>query len=162
MNKYKIAICVSIFVIFADQITKLLIRSNLALFEKIPVLPFLDITHLRNPGAAFGILNNLSESMRMPIFVFILVVAFTAIFLFLKRAEDRDKVLVFSLSLILGGAIGNSIDRFRLGYVTDFIDFHLLGSTKYHWFPFNVADAAITIGVILILFESIFLKRDSR
>ncbi len=162
MNKYKIAICVSIFVIFADQMTKLLIRSNLALFEKIPVLPFLDITHLRNPGAAFGILNNLSESMRMPIFVFILVVAFTAIFLFLKRAEDRDKVLVFSLSLILGGAIGNSIDRFRLGYVTDFIDFHLLGSTKYHWFPFNVADAAITIGVILILFESIFLKRDSR
>ncbi|MER3447943.1 MAG: signal peptidase II [Candidatus Dadabacteria bacterium] len=162
MNKYRLAVYVSLFVIFADQITKVLIRSNLALFEKIPVLPFLDITHLRNPGAAFGILNDLSESIRMPIFVFILIMAFTAIFLFLKKAEGSDRILIFSLSLILGGAIGNSIDRFRFGYVTDFIDFHLLGSTKYHWFPFNLADAAITIGVILILFEAIFLKRDSR
>jgi len=162
MNKYKIAVCVSLFVIVADQITKILIRSNLALFEKMPVLPFLDITHLRNPGAAFGILNNLSESMRMPLFVLILIVAFTAIFLFLKKAEGSDRIIIFSLSLILGGAIGNSIDRFRLGYVTDFIDFHLFGSSKYHWFPFNVADAAITIGVILILFEALFLKRDNR
>jgi signal peptidase II len=162
MNKYKIAVCVSFFVIVADQITKILIRSNLALFEKIPVLPFLDITHLRNPGAAFGILNNISESMRIPLFVFILVVAFTAIFLFLRKAEGNDRILIFSLSLILGGAIGNSIDRFRLGYVTDFIDFHLFGSSKYHWFPFNVADAAITIGVILILFEALFLKRNNR
>jgi signal peptidase II len=162
MSKYKIAICVSLLVIAVDQITKILIRSNLALFERVPVLPFLDITHLRNPGAAFGMLNDLSESMRMPLFVFILVVAFTAIFLFLKKAEGSDRILIFSLSLILGGAIGNSIDRFRLGYVTDFIDFHLIGDSKYHWFPFNVADAAITIGVILILFEAIFLKKTNK
>jgi signal peptidase II len=162
MSKYKIAICVSLLVIAVDQITKILIRSNLALFERVPVLPFLDITHLRNPGAAFGMLNDLSESMRMPLFVFILVVAFTAIFLFLKKAEGSDRILISSLSLILGGAIGNSIDRFRLGYVTDFIDFHLIGDSKYHWFPFNVADAAITIGVILILFEAIFLKKTNK
>jgi signal peptidase II len=162
MSKYKIAICVSLLVIAVDQITKILIRSNLALFERVPVLPFLDITHLRNPGAAFGMLNDLSESMRMPLFVFILVVAFTAIFLFLKKAEGSDRILIFSLSLILGGAIGNSIDRFRLGYVTDFIDFHLIGDSKYHWFPFNVADAAITIGVILILFEALFLKKTNK
>lgn len=162
MNKYKIAVCVSLFVIASDQITKMFIRSNLALFERIRVLPFLDITHLRNPGAAFGILDNLSENMRLPLFVFILIVAFIAIFLFLKKAESNDTILIFSLSLILGGAIGNSIDRFRLGYVTDFIDFHLFGSSKYHWFPFNVSDAAITIGVILILFEAFFLKRDNR
>jgi signal peptidase II len=162
MNKYKITVCVSLFVIVADQLTKIFIRANLALSERIPLLPFLDITHLRNPGAAFGILNNLSENVRMPVFVFILVVAFIAIFLFLKKAEGNDRILIFSLSLILGGAIGNSIDRFRLGYVTDFIDFHLVGSSKYHWFPFNVADATITIGVILILFEAFFLKRDNR
>ncbi len=162
MNKYKITVCVSLFIIVADQLTKIFIRSNLALSERIPLLPFLDITHLRNPGAAFGILNNLSESVRMPLFVFILVVAFIAIFLFLKKAEGNDRILIFSLSLILGGAIGNSIDRFRFGYVTDFIDFHLFGSSKYHWFPFNVADATITIGVILILFEAFFLKRDNR
>lgn len=162
MNKYKIAVCVSLLVIVADQITKMLIHSNLTLSERISVLPFLDITHLRNPGAAFGMLNNLPENVRMPLFVFILVVAFVAIFLFLKRAGGNDRILVFSLSLILGGAIGNSIDRFRLGYVTDFIDFHLFGNAKYHWFPFNVADAAITIGVILILFEAFFLKRDGK
>jgi signal peptidase II len=95
----------------------------------------------------------------MPLFVLILILALVAILYFLKRAEPRDRIMVISLSLILGGAIGNSIDRFRLGYVTDFIDFHWFGNPKYHWPPFNVADAAITIGVILILFEALFMKR---
>jgi signal peptidase II len=159
MNKYKVTIYLSLFIAFTDQITKLLIRSNLALFEKIPVLPFLNVTHLRNPGAAFGMLNDLPESVRMPLFVLILVVAFIAILYFLKKAEDSDRVLVYSLSLILGGAIGNSIDRFRFGYVTDFIDLHWFGNPKYHWPAFNVADAAITIGVILIIFQTLFLKK---
>jgi signal peptidase II len=95
----------------------------------------------------------------MPLFVLIFVLAVIAIFIFLKKAESRDKIMVISLSFILGGAIGNSIDRFRLGYVTDFIDFHWFGNLKYHWPPFNVADAAITIGVILILFEALFVKK---
>ena len=162
MNKYNIAIGVSLFVIIADQITKIIIRSHLALFEKIPMLPFLDIVHLRNPGAAFGMLNDLPENMRTPLFAFILIVAFIAILFFLKKAENNDRILIFSLSLILGGAIGNSIDRFRFGYVTDFIDFHWFENPKYHWFPFNVADAAITIGVILILFEALFLKKGNK
>ena len=159
MSKYRVAACVSIFIIVADQITKWIIRSNVALFEKIPLLPFLDITHLRNRGAAFGILNDLPETVRMPLFLFVLAVAIVVIFVFLKKVEPGDRVLILSLSLILGGAIGNSIDRFRLGYVTDFIDFHWFGDPKYHWPPFNVADSAITIGVILILFDTLFLKK---
>ena len=159
MSKYRLAACVSICIIVADQITKWIIRSNVALFEKIPLLPFLDITHLRNRGAAFGILNDLPEIVRMPLFVFVLAVAIVVIFVFLKKVEPGDRVLILSLSLILGGAIGNSIDRFRLGYVTDFIDFHWFGDPKYHWPPFNVADSAITIGVILILFDTLFLKK---
>lgn len=159
MSKYRVAACVSIFIIVADQATKWIIRSHVALYEKIPLLPFLDITHLRNRGAAFGILNDLPETIRMPLFVFVLAVAIVAIFLFLKKVEPGDRVLILSLSLILGGAIGNSIDRFRLGYVTDFIDFHWFGDPKYHWPPFNVADSAITIGVILILFDTLFLKK---
>lgn len=159
MSKYRLAACVSICIIVADQITKWIIRSNVALFEKIPLLPFLDITHLRNRGAAFGILNDLPETIRMPLFLFVLAVAIVVIFVFLKKVEPGDRVLILSLSLILGGAIGNSIDRFRLGYVTDFIDFHWFGDPKYHWPPFNVADSAITIGVILILFDTLFLKK---
>ncbi len=161
MNKYKTVVCVSLFIIILDQITKALIRSSVALHESISLLPFLDITHLRNRGAAFGILNELPDTVRMPLFVLILVFAVVAIFAFLKRAESRDRIMVISLSLILGGAIGNSIDRFRLRYVTDFIDFHWFGNPKYHWPPFNVADAAITIGVILILLQALFSKKDS-
>ncbi len=159
MNKYKLTACVSLFVAVVDQTTKVIVRLNLPLFKRTPVLPFLDITHLRNPGAAFGMLNSLSESVRMPLFALILAVAFIAILFFIKKAADNDTLLISSLSLILGGAIGNSIDRFRLGYVTDFIDFYWFGNPHYHWPPFNVADAAITIGVILILFEAFFLKK---
>jgi signal peptidase II len=159
MSKYKMVVCISLFVVILDQITKALIRSSVALHESMSLLPFLDITHLRNRGAAFGMLNELPDTVRMPLFVLILVVAVVAIFAFLKRAESRHKIMVISLSLILGGAIGNSIDRFRLGYVTDFIDFHWFGNPKYHWPPFNVSDAAITIGVILILFETLFIKK---
>jgi signal peptidase II len=159
MNKYRIAASVSIFIIVVDQITKWIIRANVALFERIPLLSFLDVTHLRNRGAAFGILNDLPEIFRMPLFVFVLAIAVVVICVFLRKVESGDRVLILSLSLILGGAIGNSIDRFRLGYVTDFIDFHWFGVPKYHWPPFNVADSAITIGVILILFDTLFLKK---
>ncbi|HWP90795.1 MAG TPA: signal peptidase II [Thermodesulfobacteriota bacterium] len=159
MNKYKVVIFVSLFIVIADQITKWAIRANLSLLERVPVLPFLDITHIRNKGAAFGIFNDLPENLRMPLFVLVLVLAVIVIFVFLNKTDPRDRILIYSLSLILGGAIGNSIDRFRLGYVTDFIDFHWFGDTRYHWPPFNVADSAITIGVILILFDAFFLKR---
>lgn len=160
MNKYRVAIFISLFIVIADQLTKWVIRANLILFERVPVLPFLDITHIRNKGAAFGILNDLPENVRMPLFVLVLVLAVVVIFVFLSKTDSKDRLLVYSLSLILGGAIGNSIDRFRLGYVTDFIDFHWFGHPKYHWPPFNVADSAITIGVILILFDAFFLKRN--
>ena len=78
---------------------------------------------------------------------------------FLKKTGHQDSLLRFSLGLILGGAIGNSIDRFKLRYVTDFIDFHWFGDPALHWPPFNIADSAITIGVILILIDTFITKR---
>ena len=159
MNKYKLAISVSLTIIVLDQITKWVIRTNLPLYTRINVLPFFDITHLRNTGAAFGILRDLPENLRFPLFVIVLIVAIFAIFLFLKKLTANDRLLIVSLALILGGAIGNSIDRFRFGYVTDFLGFHWFGNLQYQWPPFNVADSAITIGVILILFDTFFLKR---
>ncbi len=159
MNKYKIAVVIALLVIVLDQVSKWMIRSSLPLYKKIEILPFFDITHLRNTGAAFGILLDLPDSLRFTLFTVVLIIAIVVIFIFLKKTANEDKLLIVSLSLILGGAIANSIDRFRLGYVTDFLGFHWFGNLNYQWPPFNVADSAITIGVILILFDSFFLKR---
>ncbi len=159
MNKYRLALFVSLAVIVVDQITKWIIITNLPLYTRIKVLPFFDITHLRNTGAAFGILRDLPETLRFPLFVIVLIIAIVAIFVFLRKVAENDRVLVVSLGLILGGAIGNSIDRFRFGYVTDFLGFHWFGNLHYQWPPFNVADSAITVGVILILFDTFFLKK---
>jgi len=159
MNKYKIAVVIALLVIVLDQVSKWMIRSSLPLYKRIEILPFFDITHLRNTGAAFGILRDLPDSLRFALFTVVLIIAIVVIFIFLKKTANEDKLLIVSLSLILGGAIANSIDRFRLGYVTDFLGFHWFGNLNYQWPPFNVADSAITIGVILILFDSFFLKR---
>jgi len=158
-KKYRIVIFVSAIVIIIDQVSKWLVVQNVPLYHKIQLLPFLDVTHIRNQGAAFGIFSSMPESARMIFFAFVLVAAVVVIYYFLKHTGDKDKLLVYSLSLILGGAIGNSIDRFRLRYVTDFIDFHWFGNPGLHWAPFNIADSAITIGVILIIFDAFILKR---
>jgi len=159
MNKYRLAFSVSLVIIVVDQLTKWIIRTNLPLYSRINVLPFFDITHLRNTGAAFGILRDLPENLRFPLFAIVFIVAMVAIFIFLRKVAQDDRILTVSLALILGGAVGNSIDRFRFGYVTDFLGFHWFGNLHYQWPPFNVADSAITIGVILILFGTFFLKK---
>ena len=159
MHKYRTAAIITVLVVVIDQISKWLVVSSVPLYGKISLLPFLDVTHIRNPGAAFGIFRELPESLRLPMFVLVLIAAVIVIVYFLSKTGNNDRLLVVSLSLILGGAIGNSIDRFRLRYVTDFIDFHWFGNPALHWPPFNLSDSAITIGVILILFDTFILKR---
>ena len=159
MDRYRTAIIVTAVVVILDQISKWLVVKYVPLYDKIQVLPFLDITHIINRGAAFGIFSDLSEAVRLPLFALVLVAAVIIIFFFLKKAGPGDKLLVYSLGLIMGGAVGNSIDRFKLRYVTDFIDFHWFGDPALNWPPFNLADSAITIGVILIMFDTFILKR---
>ncbi len=159
MQKIRIAIIVAAIVIILDQISKWLVVKYLPLYDRVSLLPFLDVTHVRNPGAAFGIFSELPENARLIFFAAVLVTAVVVILYFLDKTGPKDMLLRFSLGLILGGAIGNSIDRFRLRYVTDFIDFHWFGNPALHWPPFNIADSAITIGVILILFDTFITKR---
>ena len=159
MDRYRTAITVAAEVVILDQVSKWLVVKYVPQYDKIQVLPFLDITHIINRGAAFGIFRDLPKAVRLPLFALVLIAAVVVIFFFLKKAGLRDKLLVYSLGLIMGGAIGNSIDRFRLRYVTDFIDFHWFGNPALHWPPFNLADSAITIGVILIMFDTFILKR---
>lgn len=159
MHKYRTTIIVSAIVIILDQLSKWLVVKYIPLYDKVAFLPFLDITHIRNPGAAFGIFRDLPDNVRLVLFAIVLMTAVVVIFYFVKKTGPHDNLLRFSLGLILGGAVGNSIDRFRLRYVTDFIDFHWFGDPALHWPPFNIADSAITIGVILILFDTFMAKR---
>jgi len=146
--KRALSVALIVFAIIAfDQITKYLIVNSLSLYDSIEVFPFLHIVNVRNTGAAFGSFKSLGSS-------FFIIVAVAAIgfvlYLLMKRTYNT-----FGLSLILGGAVGNLIDRILYGQVVDFVDFSI-GS--YHWPAFNVADSALTVGIILILLTSVFRK----
>lgn len=130
---------ISLVVIIVDQITKHLVRIMIKPFEVINLLPFLQIVHIRNEGAAFGLFRVFGNIT----FIIISVVAIiTVLYLLIKDEKDR-----IPLSLILGGATGNLIDRIIYGNVTDFIDLY---AGRFHWPAFNIADSALTIGISLM------------
>lgn len=159
MNKYLMVSLVAAVVVAADQISKYMIRAMIPLYSNTEILPVLDFTHIRNPGVAFGMLRDLPDAIRIPFFIAVLVAAVFVIIYIIKNTPEQEKSVILSLSLILGGAVGNSIDRFRLGYVTDFIDLHWFGNPDYHWPPFNISDSCITVGAVLIFLITIFYKR---
>ena len=133
-------------VVSLDQISKLWVRSNITLYESKPVFSCLSLTNVRNTGSAFGLFVNQAFLLAL-----IGVVGVIAILLFYRYFSKSNLLGVSALSLVFGGAIGNLIDRFRFGYVTDFIDVRLWHD--YHWPSFNVADSAITIGsIVLVVF----------
>ncbi len=138
-----------------DQLSKALIVRHFRPGQSIPILPgFFDLTFVLNPGAAFGFLAGLPEQIRHPLFVTIAVVAAVLIVLYRHRHLRHYALASAALGLILGGAIGNLVDRLRYGMVVDFLDFYL---GPYHWPAFNVADSAISIGVSLMLVD-LFLE----
>jgi signal peptidase II len=147
MTFYMIALAV----ILLDRATKLLIIRTLRLGQGIPVIPgFFDIVFVLNPGAAFGFLATLSEQVRNPLFILISVVAVILIIFYHTRYLRSHRLVSVALGLVLGGAVGNLIDRLRYGMVVDFLDVHV---GQYHWPAFNVADSAISIGVSLMILD---------
>lgn len=157
MNKYVILLAISLITIVLDQLTKLYIASTFTLYESVTVLEnFFHITYILNPGAAFGIFAGKAAAFRVPFFLALSFVASVGIVIFYRSVEDR--LVRAALSLILGGAIGNMIDRARLGEVIDFIDVHWYNN---HWPAFNVADSAITIGVGLMILD-MFLNKTAK
>lgn len=142
---------ISVPIVIADQITKVLVRRALELHDSLTVIPgLLDFTHVRNTGAAFGILNSADFSFKPLLMMLIAFGALIAIGMYAVRLGAHERVARTGLALILGGAIGNLIDRARYGYVLDFVDVYY---KSVHFWAFNVADASITIGAILVLFE---------
>jgi len=121
---------------------------------------YLALTYVRNPGAAWGFLAGSHESFRRPFFVTISVVAMVFILYLFLRLQRGQRLMMMALSLVMGGAIGNFIDRIRFNYVVDFIDFHVRRSFK--WPTFNVADIAISVGVALLFIEMFVMPRRRR
>ena len=147
--------CVGLLVILADQLSKIWIRSNLARGQSLFDTGFFQLIHVHNTGAAFGIFRDHTLTLTIVAFVGIIVILLL-VFVLRSRWPFLDSMLLMSaIGLVLGGTIGNLIDRLRLGYVTDFIDFKV-------WPAFNVADAAVTIGVILIAYRIICLAQPAK
>jgi signal peptidase II len=145
-TNYKILCSVSVVILVVDQLTKLYIDRSMQLFQSIPVVNGLfSITYMRNKGAAFSFLANFSY--RLPFFILISLIAVAAILAAFRKLRDDQGFAAFSLALILSGAVGNLIDRVRLGEVIDFLDVYWQG---HHWPAFNVADSAICVGVFLL------------
>ena len=144
-------------IIVFDQLTKLVVRHTLPLHESINVIPgFLDLTHVQNTGAAFGLLNAADFPYKPAVMIGIAAIALVAIAAYGTQLGFHERLARFGLSLILGGAFGNLIDRAVSGYVVDFVDVYW--GTSHFW-AFNVADAAITVGAILVLLDMIGLGR---
>ncbi len=161
--KYKILLTLAPLILFLDQLTKFFILQTVPIGDVISVLPgYFDIVHIRNTGAAFGMLANLDEVARVPFFYGVSGIAICILIYAFLHLDPKDHYYPWPLSLIASGILGNLIDRFRFGNVVDFISLHIqestLGSIKLEWPAFNVADSAITVSMIL-LFAHILQKK---
>ena len=151
-RKYIILTLLTILIIVLDQLTKYVIVDRFRYGESIPVIQgFFNLTYVRNTGAAFGILSHAAPAFRVPFFIIVPMVALVAIGFIFRKIPDQDLKLSSALSLVIGGAVGNLIDRVMLSYVVDFLDFHW--KYQYHFPAFNVADAAICVGVGVLMLD---------
>lgn len=145
---------IAVAVVMADQLSKAGALGYLTYHVPVPLLPFLNLTLVYNTGAAFGFLSNASGWQNL-FFVAVAAVAVAVVLSMLRKLKPKDRQLAVALVLVLGGALGNLIDRLVHGYVVDFIDFYI-GS--WHFWTFNVADSAITIGAIVLLLDSLGIR----
>ena len=146
-TKGKIVFSLLVFIILLDQISKFIVDRTMALNHSIPVIQNLfSLTYIRNTGAAFGILAGSDAAFRLPILIVFSLLAIGFIGMMLRRLPESEKGLITALTFIMGGAIGNLIDRVVYGEVIDFLDFYWF---RYHWPAFNFADSFITLGVVI-------------
>jgi signal peptidase II len=155
LRGYRLLLAVSALVTGIDQFTKWLVVRSFHLHEALPLVPnFFDLVYVRNKGAAFGILAD--TRFRVPFLLTTTLIAVVFLIWFYRQYRPDQVLGRSSVSLVLGGAVGNLIDRLRLGEVIDFLDVHWY---QYHWPAFNIADSAICVGVGMLLLAQ---WRDSR
>ena len=137
---------VSAAVMLLDQVTKQMVVKAIGYTDVLPVMPHLNLVHMHNTGAAFSMLSSAPRAL----FIVLGVAVSVGILWWMRRNPRGQTLFAASLALILGGALGNVIDRVRLGHVTAFIDFHV---NDWHFAAFNVADSAITVGAGLLILD---------
>lgn len=148
-SRYTLFSVIAIVGIVVDQITKIFVDRSMQLYDSIPVFEnFFHFTYVRNKGAAFSFLSN--ASWRLPFFITVSIVAAVVILIAFRKLRDDQKIAHTSLALIFSGAVGNLIDRVRLGEVIDFLDAHWY---RHHWPAFNIADSLICVGVFLLAID---------
>ncbi|MES2504010.1 MAG: signal peptidase II [Myxococcota bacterium] len=170
-NRILLLVGIAFFCIASDQATKVWAQRNLAYefspgqfypFKEITVIPkVFNLIYKENPAAAFSITSSIPDWIRKPLLTTVSIVASLFFLVWYFRLKNPDRLILVSFSLIMGGAIGNLIDRMRLGYVIDFLDVHaaFLGYAGSHWPTFNIADSAIVVGAIGIFAHSFYSKK---
>ncbi len=145
------------FAVVLDQVTKTWVSGSFGLFESRPVVEgWFHLTYLRNPGAAFGLFAGFGEAFRRPFFLAVTLLAVIGIVVALWRLPPRKPWSVAALALVFGGALGNQADRLLRGEVVDFLDVFW---RSHHWPAFNVADSAISLGVMILVVAELFGMR---
>jgi signal peptidase II len=153
---HKLFLALTAGVFFLDQASKAVVSSTLKMYEVRPLIHgLLNLTRIHNTGAAFGFLAGQASPLRTLFFLTVSFLAMGVVLWMVFRLSPDQRVELVALSLIFGGALGNVLDRARLGEVVDFIDVYY---RSYHWPAFNVADSAISIGVLLLLWCLVFVK----
>lgn len=153
----RLELVVALFVIVLDQVTKAMVRTELMLHESIDVIPgFLSLTRVHNSGAAFGMLNTAEFPFKTLVLTVVALLALAGVAWYTSTVPIDERLTRAGVASVAGGAIGNLIDRATAGYVLDFVDAYWQG---WHFWAFNVADAAITVGVGLMILDMLGLGR---
>lgn len=155
MQRWKLFSLIATAGLIVDQASKIYIDRSMSLYQSIPVIDGLfNLFYIRNKGAAFSFLSN--ASWRLPFFILVSIVASLVILIAFRKLRDDQKLAQVSLALIFSGAVGNLIDRIRLGEVIDFLDFYW---KTHHWPSFNIADTCICVGVALLALDMLKEER---
>jgi signal peptidase II len=143
-------------VVLLDQLSKWIVLETIPLYTRIEVIPgFFNLIHIRNPGGAFGFMAANASPVRHWLFLIAIALAMAMIIYFYRQTPRAYRFLGVALALIFGGAVGNLIDRLRFGEVIDFLDVYI---GQLHWPAFNVADSAVTVGVVIFIIHIVFKK----
>jgi signal peptidase II len=152
MGKYASVVGLATAIVCLDQFTKWLVVTYIPLHAVIEVVPgFAELTHVKNTGGAFGFLAGADHAWRLPFFIVVSLLAMGLLWQVVRSTDPKELATLFAVGSVLGGAVGNFIDRAREGAVTDFISLHW---REYYWPAFNVADSFITIGVAVLVWQS--------
>jgi signal peptidase II len=155
-KSYWIFSLVAVAVVILDQVTKYIVNTSMLLHDSMPIINGLfNFTYVKNPGAAFGFLAGAPPFFRSVFFIGVTVAAIMLILYYIRKTKTEEPLLTTSFSLIMGGAVGNLIDRVRFGEVIDFLDLYI---GPHHWPAFNIADSAISVGAILLIYDMIHRK----